>query len=236
MSRIWVIKLGGTFADLAARDGDFEDWTARGLDLPDRHVEIVNVRSGQALPDPQSPAGVVLTGSHDMVTDRADWSVRTGLWLSRVLAGGRPILGICYGHQLLAEVAGGRVGPNPNGREFGTAEIRLTAAAQADPLIGPLGPSFRAHVCHAQSALSLSDQAVVLAGNDHDPIHAFRLGPNAWGVQFHPEFNSRAAGWYVRQYRDILAAQGCDVEALLAGIVETPKASAVLARFARLAL
>ena len=51
---------------------------------------------------------------------------------------GIPTLGICYGHQLLAHALGGEVGDNPNGREFGTVTVELTAEAADDPLLGGL--------------------------------------------------------------------------------------------------
>jgi GMP synthase (glutamine-hydrolysing) len=236
MGKIWIIKLGGTWPDLAARAGDFEDWTAAGLGIGDARLAVARIRQGDALPDPRAPAGVVLTGAHEMVTDRADWSVATGRWLADVLAARTPVLGICYGHQLLAATAGGTVGPNPRGREYGTARIDLTAAARSDPLFAALPDAFDAQVCHAQSALTVPRGATVLAGNAHDPLHAFRLGPRAWGVQFHPEFSHETAAAYVHHYRRELAAEGLDVAKILETVSPSPEAHGLLGRFADLVL
>ncbi len=234
MNKIWIIKLGGAWPELVAEAGDFEDWTAAGLGVDDGRLEVARIRQGDAFPDPRVPAGVVLTGAHEMVTDRADWSVAAGRWLADVLAARTPVLGICYGHQLLAAVAGATVGPNPRGREFGTARIELTGAARSDPLFGALPACLPAQVCHAQSALTVPPGATVLAGNAHDPLHAFTLGQRAWGVQFHPEFSHETAAAYVHHYRCELAAEGLDVAAILQSISPSPEAHGLLARFAAL--
>ncbi|MEZ4555438.1 MAG: gamma-glutamyl-gamma-aminobutyrate hydrolase family protein [Caldilineaceae bacterium] len=62
-----------------------------------------------------------MTGSHSMVTDRAAWSERSADWLRAVVAAEWPVLGICFGHQLLAHAWGGVVGP---GIEMGCARPR----------------------------------------------------------------------------------------------------------------
>ena len=94
--------------------------------------------------------------------------------------------------------------------------------------------SFFAHVTHAQSVLRLPDKAVSLARNAYERNHAFRLGRNAWGVQFHPEFT----GAIMREYIDGLAEQlrslGRNVEQLSAEVTETPVAQSVLRRFGEL--
>ncbi len=200
MTKLTIIKLGETFPDLANRVGDFEDWIARGLGRPAERLDLVDARHGCSLPAPTALSAVVLTGSHRMVTDLEEPGRRVALWLRGIVEAAVPILGICYGHQLLAHAMGGTVGPNPLGPEIGTREIELTAEADTDPLFRNMPSPFLAHCCHEQSVLSPPPGAAVLAANPHDSCHAFRIGTSAWGVQFHPEFTADICGQYLLRY------------------------------------
>jgi GMP synthase (glutamine-hydrolysing) len=144
------------------------------------------------------------------------------------------VLGICYGHQLLAQALGGTVGRNPNGREIGTVEVRSLASAARDPLLGSWGAAGPAHVTHVESVLALPDGAVRLAESDLDPVQAFAVGERAWGVQFHPEFDAPIVRAYLEARRDKVRGEGRDPEALLGQIRETPGGPRLLRRFAEL--
>jgi GMP synthase (glutamine-hydrolysing) len=181
-------------------------------------------------------AGVVLTGSHAMVTDREPWSEATARWLARLVAAdAAPVLGICYGHQLLAHALGGEAGWHPRGDELGNAAIRLRPEADDDALFAGFPRVFSAAVSHSQTVPRLPPGAVLLAENDFEPHHAFRVGARAWGVQFHPEFSADISRLYLDCAGAGLRAEGRDLAAVRAGIEATPFAASVLPRFARIA-
>ena len=235
---ILVLKTGETLPTVRAHCGDFEEWIARGLGRRTDEVEVASVHVGDPLPPIEAVSGVVITGSPAMVSDRAEWSERSAKWLSGIVAqDALPVLGLCYGHQLLAHSLGGEVGPNPNGREVGTLEVTFrTPDAGSDPIDG-LAPLFApgvffGHYSHVEVVLRPPPGAKVLARTRLDPNSAIAYGPRQWGVQFHPEFDREIMRRYVEARREILVAEGLDPDSIFAKAVETPDLNAVLDRFA----
>lgn len=223
-----IIKTGDTLPALAREFGDFEDWISSGLRGQGLPLRVIDARSEASLPAVGDMAGVVLSGSPAMVTDRAPWSERCAEWLAGVVVAGIPVLGICYGHQLLAHALGGEVGHHPCGIEIGTVEVERHELALDDPLLGELPPRFAAQVVHEQTVLRLPPGATPLAGNAHEPHQAFRIGTCAWGLQFHPEFGAEVMRGYVQQLGPRLPRV---VDPAL--VMDTPEAADLLPRFAR---
>ncbi|MDB9968519.1 gamma-glutamyl-gamma-aminobutyrate hydrolase family protein, partial [Gammaproteobacteria bacterium] len=146
----------------------------------------------------------------------------------------KPILGVCYGHQLLAWAFGGVVGFHPNGREIGTIDVELTLEGTSDVLFVKMSKQFSAQASHQQSVLSLPDEAVLLAKNSFDAHHAFRLGSSTRGVQFHPEFSAHVMSSYICERRDDIAREGLNVKELLARVDATPVSESLLQQFSAL--
>lgn len=223
-----IIKTGATFEHTRARRGDFEDWITAALPKG-THSTVCNVLQGETLPGPFEVCGAVITGSHAMVTDNPAWLAPVKTWLQSAHQQ-IPLLGICFGHQLLATTLGGEAGFHPRGPEIGSFAVTLTAEGQADSLLGALPGTFTAHLTHHQSALRLPPAATVLARNRHEPHQAFRLGQCTWGVQFHPEFNEAAMADYIEAQRGVLAKHHADADVLLGNIQASP-ATTLLAAF-----
>jgi len=235
MKKIFIIKAGSAFPDTAAKYGDFEELTKTGLAGSNAEVVTIAACQGEPLPSPQECDGVVITGAHCMVTDNLPWSLAIEAWIPALVQLQVPLLGICYGHQLLGRAMGGQVDFHPRGREVGTVEIRKTAAGQTDPLFKELPDQFPAHATHAQAVLTLPHGAVLLAENDFEPHHAFRVGQCAWGVQFHPEYSLDVMRDYLFKQQELLTRAGQDVARLSKDICETSVANSLLTRFASLA-
>lgn len=108
----------------------------------------------------------------------------------------RPYLGVCLGHQLLAEALGGSVGPAAVS-EVGIIPVRLTEAGRVDPLFAGEDETLATLQWHGAEVTELPDEAVVLAANDACAVQAMRWGPHAYGVQFHVEITeSTIVDWH----------------------------------------
>jgi GMP synthase (glutamine-hydrolysing) len=234
MDPVLIVKTGATIPAVAARRGDFETWIAAGLGLAAERVRVVRVDAGERLPDPGGFAGVVVTGSSAMVSAREPWSEAAAKWLVAAVEQETPVLGICYGHQLLAHAFGGRVAENPLGRQIGTVDVALTADAAGDALLGALVPGVRVQASHLEAVLTLPSAATLLGATPLDPHHAFRIGRSAWGVQFHPEFDADIVRGYLLARREVMLSEGIDADALLAAVSQSDDGVAVLRRFAEL--
>lgn len=227
-----IVKTGTVRTALNDADGDFEDWFSHGLGS---RAQVCSVFEGDELPAPDAAGGAVVTGSAAMVSDREAWIGRTAEWLRTAVEAGVPVLGVCFGHQLLAHAFGGRVGPNPRGREIGTVGVTLTDRAAADPLLAGLPVTIDVHATHLESVLELPPGAELLASSALDPHQAFRLpGRPAWGLQFHPELTAAIARGYIEAKRRDMLREGLDPDRLLADVRETRWGGDILARFARL--
>jgi GMP synthase (glutamine-hydrolysing) len=231
MKTLYVIKAGTSFPAVAKELGDFDFWTIKALGPTTVPLEVIDVDCLPPLPSPGDCAGVVITGAHAMVTDNLDWSLKLEIWLRELVAAEVPVFGICYGHQLLARACGGVVGYHPLGKEIGTVAVERSAASDTDPLFKDLPNSFAAQVTHAQTVLELPPEAVRLAHNDFEPNHAFRIGSCAWGVQFHPEYETKQMGAYVQEQAEELCEAGRDIRSILNTIEETPVAAQLLRNF-----
>jgi GMP synthase (glutamine-hydrolysing) len=171
---------------------------------------------------------VLVTGSAASVVERAPWMLSTEARLRDAVQAGTPVLGICFGHQLLGQALGGRVAKNPRGREIGTVRLELL---RQDPLLDRAHDPFLVNMTHLDSVLELPPGAEVLARSALDPHAAVRFGPRAWGVQFHPEIDAEVMADYVRGRWDAIVSEGLDGEGIRAGIAEAPGGRAVLGHF-----
>ncbi len=163
--------------------------------LAEVSCEIVRPADGEVrIAHPDGLAGydgVAITGSALNVYDGGA-AIERQIELARaVFAAGVPFFGSCWGLQVAVCAAGGRVRPNPLGREFGFARrIELTEAGRRHPMLRGKPPVFEAVTVHRDRLEQLPAGAVVLAANDMG-VQAIELRHGAgrcWGVQYHPEY------------------------------------------------
>ncbi|MCX2566744.1 type 1 glutamine amidotransferase [Acetobacter suratthaniensis] len=140
---------------------------------------------------------VVLGGPMDV------WETEQNPWLVREMSAiyhwvrnlEKPYFGICLGHQLLAQALGGHVGLMKK-PEVGLATIHVTTEGQQDPLFANAPHEMEIFQWHGAEVQTLPEGAVVLAANAACPVQAMRVGPHAWGLQYHVEMtDTTVAEW-----------------------------------------
>ena len=233
---ILIVSAGSTFERIRDGKGDFDQWIEQGIDGHAAVCRLDARQSGVQFPNPGSLAGIVITGSPAMVTDKAPWSEALAAWLRECVAANIPVLGICFGHQLLAHAMGGEVAYNAVGLSIGTQDISLCEDAAEDPLFQDFPQAFPAHFVHSQSVIRLPSGATRLVAAGKNPNMAFRIGQRAWGVQFHPEFTAPIMKAYLEEISSRSPESAAKFQVLLDQVKETPAANALLEKFARLAV
>lgn len=186
--RFVILRTGFASESLRATRGNYEQWFADGMGRPLSDFDVVCAIDGQPLPDPGAIDALLVTGSPHSVHDYADWSVRATHWTRDVVEAGVPTLGVCYGHQMLGDIYGGQVGPNPNGREIGLVEIELYD--HGDPLFEGLPRQLPAIITHSDAVNTAPPNAKVIAGNAMTGVQAMSFGPRARTIQWHPEMDA----------------------------------------------
>jgi GMP synthase-like glutamine amidotransferase len=184
----------GIFRDFLAEDG--VDWDA------------VQLQAGDPLPSLDLYDALwVMGGPMDVWEEtRYPWLAPEKRFIHEaVFEHDLPFLGCCLGHQLLAEVAGGRCRAMQT-PEVGIHPLELTPAADDDPLLADTPQTFEALQWHGVEVESVPADVAVLARSPAAEIQAIRVGARAWGLQYHVEVTSTTVDEWgeIPEYADSL--------------------------------
>jgi GMP synthase (glutamine-hydrolysing) len=238
--RLLLVKAGNVAAPVAVAFGDYDRWFLRAIGPARCRLRVVAAHLGEPLPArARGFDAVIVTGSPRSVTEREPWMLRAGAWLVEAAEQRVPVLGVCFGHQLLAEALGGRVRRSPAGREIGTVACALTPAGRADPLFEGVPAALDVQATHEDEVAETPPGLEVLASNAASRVQAFRVGGCLRGVQFHPELDAATLRAIAVARTSLLEREARErgddpkgrVRAVLGGIRETPFARRTLENF-----
>ncbi|ATB27843.1 glutamine amidotransferase [Melittangium boletus] len=240
MKNVLLLKAGDAARPVQLSVGDYEHWFVESLAPGGCRFDILHAHRDAPLPS--STTGydaVMMTGSPLSVTQLEPWMERAADFMLNAAARGTPVLGVCFGHQLLAHAHGARVVRNTEGREIGTVEVRLTPEGREDPLFEGLPGSFAVQATHEDIVERAPEGATVLAGNANTAVQALAFGPRIRGVQFHPEVHPAAMRALILARAEKLEAEAASrgfapgerVPRLLAGILPTTAGQTLLRNF-----
>lgn len=210
--------------------GDFFRMITEGVgEYPGGFLDVRSTAE-PSYPDPKSVSGIIVSGSPARLPDQESWMISTMRALRIAVDAGVPILGICFGHQLLGEALGGKVTANPNGREIGTVDLMKR---NSDPLFDGIDAEPHVVMTHLDSVVEAPKSAVVLASTALDAHAALRFTDKVWSVQYHPEMDTEIVGYYIAERMEVLRAEGLDADAILAARRSSPYGRQILVRFGR---
>lgn len=168
-------------------EGDYLELFGRlfGAHVPDLELRPYDVVGGELPDGPEACDGWVCTGSRHSAYDDLPWIAGLQEFIRQVAASDRPFVGICFGHQVLAQALGGRVERAGSGWGAG---VRTVAVDAPRPWMEPGAASLRLHFMHQDQVVEVPPGASVVGSAPHCPVAVLAVGDRLLGIQAHPEF------------------------------------------------
>lgn len=191
--KIGILETGEVNPDLKTRHGDYPAMFEAMLRAVDAALEFTTVRvvSGEMPAAPGQADAWIVTGSRHGVYDDLPWIDPLKAFLRDCIAARVPVVGICFGHQILAEALGGRAVKSDRGWGLGVQDYDVVARPG---WMADLPDRFAVHALHQDQVIELPPGATVLAKSAQCPYAALAYGdpeaPQALTVQPHPEFDA----------------------------------------------
>lgn len=197
----FAIFKAGRSTERGRRDlGDVHGMFMSLLAQPEDDWEVFEVREGMFPERLEVFDGIVITGSPKSVYEDIPW-VHQLLDVTReAYKAGVPLLGVCFGHQVVAQALGGEVIKNPKGWDLGINQLELTAEGRRIPGLAQAPQPLRVLELHQDMVSRLPPGAQRLATSKTTENEMFRIGNQVLCIQGHPEMDNE-------EVRDIITSR-----------------------------
>lgn len=187
MKRIGVLVCDSVREPLSARHGEYSDMFARLLSAvrPDLEIVPYPIYAGEYPATPAECDGYVISGSRYSVYDPLPWIARLEAYVRELYAARQPTVGICFGHQMMAQALGGRTERARQGWGIGKHSVEVFKPAA---WMQPWAERYAVFVSHQDQVTVLPPKAECLAANAHCPNSMVAIDDVFLGIQGHPEF------------------------------------------------
>lgn len=186
--RIGLLQCDDVAPELREAHGNYPEMFAALFHLVDPTLEfrVWRCMDGEIPDDVEAADAWMTTGSKFGVNDGLPWIGELEDFVRKLWAAGKPLVGICFGHQLMAKALGGEVVKSSKGWGVGVSFNRVEERAD---WMTPWQPGLDLVVSHQDQVERLPPDSRVLAGSDFCPFYLLRIGEVFLGIQGHPEFN-----------------------------------------------
>jgi GMP synthase-like glutamine amidotransferase len=189
--KIGLLKCDHVDTELLTKFGDHSDFFRNLFQkyTPEVSLDIFEVQKGEYPENTSDFHGFICTGSRFSVYDDVPWIHRLKGFIKELYDNHIKLVGICFGHQMIAEALGGKCSLSDNGWGLGVTKAVIykkkhwMSTGMSQEL-----DSFRLLLSHRDQIEALPPGGSVLAGNDHCPYSMITVGDHFLGIQGHPEF------------------------------------------------
>lgn len=202
--RIGILECDHIDPELKDKYGDYQEMFDDLVHLQDKDIQlsVYDLTVGQLPLDLNACDAYIITGSRYGVYEDIPWIFDAKQLVKRIYEAKIPTIGICFGHQLIAESLGGKViRARDKGYGLGVQswEIISTPAWMGETGV----TSISLNACHQDQVIKMPDNSELLVSSDFCPIAGFQVG-TMLGIQGHPEFDYEYTDYLFKKHKDSL--------------------------------
>jgi len=194
--KLLIISAGPGLKQIRETYGHAVDWISSLVGSPNLTIDVNNIYEGDDF-DSSNYDAWIITGSAYSVLDNSNW---INFLKNKIIEGDKkniPMLGICFGHQIICEALGGKVNRNHLGWELGSYKVKFNSSASSFNIFKNVDFNDFFYFSHEDIVSKLPERAIRIASNKMG-LQAFVVDNRIFGVQFHPEFTKEIMEMYIK--------------------------------------